>query len=468
MSFLEHFTTEQRQLFESAASKREIPQDQYLMRRGEPGGDMFLLRKGSFQVVDTRSNPEVILAVLDEGTVVGEMSFLDDSPRSADVRAATNAEVLRWARADLRALLQRQPALAAIFWESLARLASERARNLTTSAVTGSLTRAEPRAAGIVRLRDEARRIAEITKEGLLEAETALRQDPNDERPQREIRALLDNLETEIRTLFEAHPEAESRHDAARILGRELHPYLVRAALAERCIRRHEGVGGAPDILAHILVDHEGGDGRLGEIVDRWLLDRPTCHALRAWRDATVRVAQESLPLHRNRRITILNVGTGSLVASLAHVVDHPPTVVTVVDPSRDSLAFLDASLTLWPESVELQTIQESLAGLALGRDHLSLPPQDLVVISGVVEYLPERVAVALLTEVKQWMTPGGRVLLATLGPSDDQDALDALLGWPTLRRAPETLLRLLAAAGFDSPSEHNISEPALLLSAGA
>ncbi|MCA9567875.1 MAG: cyclic nucleotide-binding domain-containing protein, partial [Myxococcales bacterium] len=96
MAFMDAFTDEQRSLFESTADVLDVRRGEYLLRKGEPGGDLFLLREGTLEAVDTRSSPEVILAVMTAGKVVGELSFLDGSPRSMDVRVAEDAKVLRW------------------------------------------------------------------------------------------------------------------------------------------------------------------------------------------------------------------------------------------------------------------------------------------------------------------------------------------------------------------------------------
>lgn len=464
VSFLERFTPEQRRLFEGAATALEVPRGQYLLRRGEPGGDVYLLRKGHFEVVDSRSTPEVIVAVLDEGTVVGEMAFIDDSPRSADVRAAADGEVLRWARDDLRSLLQRQPALASAFYESIARLASDRVRNLTTTAVTGALTQKETRnTAGVQRVREEARRLADAAKEGFLDVDTRLRHDPTDKETQQRVRDLLDRLQEDVRVLFTSHTEPESGHAAARILTRELHPWLVRSSLAERCVRRTEGIGGAADVLAHVLVDSAGGDGQLGELIDRWLLDRPMSVALRSFREPVIELVRAGLPKHRNRRVLVVNAGTGSLVAGLAQAVAHPPTTVTVMDQSKDALAYLDAGLTTRPRAVELRTLQESLAGFAMGRGRAQLGPQDAIVIHGLLEYMPERIAVSLLQVSRQHLAPGGVIVVCAMGPSDDQELFDWLLGWPTIRRSHDAMRRIFAAADLHIAEERPIHTPALL-----
>src|SRR5690606_6269054 len=103
MSFLETLSEPHRALLEGAAQPIELTRGQHLLRRGEPGGDLYLVRAGTLDVVESRTSPEVVLATIRAGALVGELAFLDDTPRAADVRAATDATVLRWARDDLRA-----------------------------------------------------------------------------------------------------------------------------------------------------------------------------------------------------------------------------------------------------------------------------------------------------------------------------------------------------------------------------
>lgn len=467
MSFLDRFTTEQRQTFESAAVTLAIPRGQHLLRRGEPGGDLYFLRKGTFEVVDTRTTPEVILAVFEEGAMVGEMAFVDDSPRSADVRAATDGEVLRWARDDLRNLLVSKPALASVFYEGIARIAAERVRALSTAATSGALVRGDaPATAGVARVKDEARRIADHTKEALLEIDVHLRVDPNDAITPRRLAEALVRLEDDVHQLFTGSADKDARAVATRILGRELQPWLVRSSLAERCVRREEGVGGAADVLAHVLVDSPGGDGQLGELIDRWLLERPMLKALRSFKEPVVAAVRDLLPKHRNRRMMVTCAGTGSLVAALANATAHPPTTIAVVDPSKDALAYLDAGLTLRPKAVDLRPVQMNVAAVATGRAAFDLPTQDVVVLQGLVEYMPERVAVALLSECHEILGPGGVVVVCTLGPSSDRDLFDGLLNWPTIRRTPEVLRRMLASAKF-APEEGPVLDAPGLIAVG-
>lgn len=278
MSFFDLLSEAQRTLMMTAAERIDLPRGQYLLRRGQPGGDVYLVRAGTLEVVDSRTTPEVILAALTEGAMVGEMAFIDNSPRSADVRAGADAVVLRWPQAELRALLKRNPEFAAVFYESLAKMASERTRTMTTSAVTGGIGRASPGARGA---QEEARALAETTKEALLGAETRLRQNAQDREAATAVHRALDALQAQIAPLFATHSEKATAEIATKTLGRELHPYLVRSSLADLCIRRPQGIVGTAEILSHVQLDVASGDGQLGELLDRWLLDRPTMRAHR-------------------------------------------------------------------------------------------------------------------------------------------------------------------------------------------
>ncbi len=462
MSFLDQMSDVQRSRFESLAEPFTLPRGRMLLRRGEPGGDIFLVRSGTLEVVDTRVSPELILATTKAGELIGELSFLNDAPRAADVRAASEVHVLRWARDDILALTRRDTAFAAEFYTCLARVAADRARLLAEGQSAQGRSRGGGSDAEVAG--QEARPISEGVKTDLVRLEGRLRSDPGDQDAAASVRTVLDNLESAVAKLFTSM-EAPRADATARAITRELNPYLVRSALAERCLRRPQGVVGTAEILAHILVNHESGDGRLGEILDRWLLDRPTFDAFRRVRADVPAAVVSGLPTHRNRRILVVNAGTGSLVARLGELMASIPTVLTVVDQSRDGLALLEGSLSE-TRGIELQPVQENLVALATGRARHVFPPQDAVVLHGLLEYLPDRLAISLLRVARDGLAPGGRITATALAPTPDETFVDRLLGWPTLRRTTAGFQRLLAAAGVEG--EVTLHGPALLVATGA
>jgi CRP-like cAMP-binding protein len=216
------------------------------------------------EVVDTRASPEAIVAVLKEGAVVGELAFLDGSPRSIDVRAGEECAVLRWAHRDLRALLKREPAFASAFYETVAQLAAARMRRITDTAVAGMVAAEDVATRGGSRAEAEARALAEQVKSALLRSETSLREDPNDHGAEAALRDEFLSLQTRLDQLLQAWPDATSRNALTDVLQRELHPYLVRSTLADRSIRRPQGLTATAEILTHVYVDRATGRGPPG------------------------------------------------------------------------------------------------------------------------------------------------------------------------------------------------------------
>ncbi|NMC72241.1 MAG: cyclic nucleotide-binding domain-containing protein, partial [Myxococcales bacterium] len=68
-----------------------VPAGRDVLRRGEPGRGLFVVREGEVQVLGPAG---AVLATLGPGQHFGEMSLLDDAPVSADVRAKTAAVLL--------------------------------------------------------------------------------------------------------------------------------------------------------------------------------------------------------------------------------------------------------------------------------------------------------------------------------------------------------------------------------------
>jgi len=442
---MEAFSAAHQALFRGAGTTVDLPKGSYLMRRGDPGGDIYLLESGVLEVVDRRATPEVVLAAVSEGTVVGEMAFIDDSPRSADVRAARDCVVVRWARDDLRNLLQRHPDFAAAFFEKVSRVATQRIRRLSDGAVAQATSGQQADHAEAIRGR--VAEVAEPLKRELPGLDSTLKREADDPLAVGRLIGLLETLQEQVGELFAGIDDPALASTAGELLGRELHPWLSRSFLADRCFGRPRGSSGSAEILAHLLVDRAGGDGPLGEHIDRWLMDRPTFRALRAMREPLVDATTRALPRHRNRHVLVVNAGTGSLVARLSDAVMHAPTIITVVDQSRDALSFLDAGMVQRRQGVALQTVQENLAGLAVGRARHPLNSADAVVLHGLLEYMPERIAVSLLREARRWLAEDGRLVVATLGPSPDRPLVDRLLGWPTIRRTRQQTEDLFLAA---------------------
>lgn len=111
---------------EQSMRERLFRREATIVRQGEPGASLFILAEGALDVVLERECEEISLDRLAPGDVFGEMALLTGQPRSATVRAATDAVVYEVAKDHLDPLLRRRPELA----EGLAEaVASRQARN---------------------------------------------------------------------------------------------------------------------------------------------------------------------------------------------------------------------------------------------------------------------------------------------------------------------------------------------------
>ncbi|MBF0425201.1 MAG: cyclic nucleotide-binding domain-containing protein [Magnetococcales bacterium] len=74
-----------------------------LIQEGGTDDDLFIVIKGSVAVTQ-ESAPESILAILEAGTVIGEMSFLTKHPRASNVTTCEETIVFRIDGSEMQAL----------------------------------------------------------------------------------------------------------------------------------------------------------------------------------------------------------------------------------------------------------------------------------------------------------------------------------------------------------------------------
>jgi CRP-like cAMP-binding protein len=435
---------------------------QYLLRRGEAGGDVYLVEAGRLDVVDSRRSPEVILSALGPGAVVGDMAFVDGSPRSADVRASVASTVRRWTREDLTGLVGRYPTLGLVLYRTIASMAADRLRGLNEGAATAAFS-LRANQADLSRAESEARELADRVKTSLLDQETLARGGNRTqlEEVTRRVRATLDGLQNDVAKLFASFVDPAAASAASAVLARELRPFLTRSTLADRCLRRPTGVAAGAEILSHIHVNTASGEGWFGEIVDRWLLDRPTFAGLRAIRTPTVGLLQKVLPPDGHVNVLVLNAGAGTLVASLAHALAGREATLCVMDQSRESLAFLDVDDA--NPMLQVVALTEQFPAFATGRGRQRLLGQDVAIVDGLIEYLPERVTFSLIGVLRSVLRPGGTLVLTTLAQTPDRELVDRVLNWPTLRRNRAALQGLLAGGGLTVSAVYDPGGAALL-----
>lgn len=88
------------------ASPRDVQEGEFLFREGDPGDRFYIVFSGAVEILKERPlGDHERLAVKRSGEAFGEMSLLNDAPRSASVRAVEATRLLAVSRSDFDELL---------------------------------------------------------------------------------------------------------------------------------------------------------------------------------------------------------------------------------------------------------------------------------------------------------------------------------------------------------------------------
>ena len=79
----------------------------------EPGNELFIIQEGQIKITKVIQNKEVLLAVLKEGDIFGEMALIENKPRSASAIAFGTTKVMAVNKNNFEAMISNQPQLVA-------------------------------------------------------------------------------------------------------------------------------------------------------------------------------------------------------------------------------------------------------------------------------------------------------------------------------------------------------------------
>jgi len=108
----------------SHAIARVVKAGTVIYAKGDPGDSLFAVITGTVQIsVPSVEGKDTVFAQLAAGEIVGEIALLDGRPRSADVAAVTDCELMVINRRDFVPLMHDHPELGVMFLDLPTRLA---------------------------------------------------------------------------------------------------------------------------------------------------------------------------------------------------------------------------------------------------------------------------------------------------------------------------------------------------------
>jgi CRP-like cAMP-binding protein len=126
-----YLTEAERERVESIGEVKRIAEGAFLIRAGEIDATLFAVEDGHLDIIGVDDGVQKVFATVGPGDVLGEVSFIDDSPRSVSVRAGEESVVRAWDKRTLSEALAFDPQLLAKFAVAMSELLVERLRDVS-------------------------------------------------------------------------------------------------------------------------------------------------------------------------------------------------------------------------------------------------------------------------------------------------------------------------------------------------
>ncbi len=115
-------------------NKKELNRGDVIAEQGAPGDELYIIAKGFAEVAIESGSDSRVVVNLGQGQIIGEMSLVDQGPRSATVRAISDPTIVQIIRRqDFDSLCERNTRIGYIVMKDIAADLSFklRHRNLT-------------------------------------------------------------------------------------------------------------------------------------------------------------------------------------------------------------------------------------------------------------------------------------------------------------------------------------------------
>jgi len=154
--------------------------------------------------------------------------------------------------------------------------------------------------------------------------------------------------------------------------------------------------------------------------------------------DDHVRLIETAIERNRGGVWADLGAGSGAFTLALRDIAG-PDAAIIAVDRDQASLRTLRTNMERRFPGTRLRLLQADIA------DRLALPPLDGIVAANAIHYIPKRNHAALLQEWKEYLQPGGRLIVVEY----DAETGNSWVPYPMSYIAFQ---QLAPAAGFTEP----------------
>ncbi|MCL2458570.1 MAG: cyclic nucleotide-binding domain-containing protein [Desulfobulbus sp.] len=453
---------------------RSFQKDESILTPGSATDAVFYLIEGAVEVGYTeRADTRITVALIGAGDFFGEIGFFDGESRVRDIRAVGEARIAIFSSEVMATLRAQQPELFTDFILLLTKKICDKFRRIAgerepIAGYAGSLstrhasryTEAKPLPAPLVRsahwhdivsrmeafkseLFNLSHRLQKTDAEGKEDLESELR-----------CHDILGELNASLSEFDQIMGGSGYEEVMWGYVFKEIFPYLMRSRFAERAYFKPKGYAGDFLMMEHIYQDIPKGEGKLGEIIDAFCLQRPGSQAIRGrrilLRDALARLSHANAARGATTRIMNLACGPNRELFDFLSDCEYSDTIEALcVDIDSEALQYTNQYVNIFPHRASIRLMSENVIKWAMGRANHHIEPLDIIYSAGLCDYLDPRLFRALITQCHRYLKPGGTLLLGNFTLYSDSLFLDKLLKWELIYRNEEDLREIFAPTPF-------------------
>lgn len=436
----------------------------------------YYLEKGTVEVgyIGARQT-KITVALIGAGEFFGEIGFFDQGSRVRTIVASEEVEIAVFTQEVMDSIREKQPDLYIDFLLYLTRKICTKFRRIAgeSSPIAGyadsmagrrscKYTEAKPLPPSLVRselwhlVHERVEKLSMELFDISLALQEKSQQGSDDARVRERCFTVLTSLVDDM-PLFDEKISGSGYEDVLwGYIFKEVYPYFMRSRYAARSYHKPKGYAGDFLMIEHVYKNVAEGDGRLGELVDEFCLDRPASKAIRGRR----RLLAEQLRLfttplaERGDQIAIMNLACGPNreLFDFLQGCDYSELIDALcVDIDPEALQYTNKYVNTFSHLASVRLMKENVIKWSLGRVRQQIAPQDIIYSAGLCDYLDDRLFKALITRCYHQLKPGGTLILGNFDYHRDAVFMDRILRWELIYRNSEQLLELFADTPFST-----------------
>ncbi len=457
---------------------REYHKGEKVIIHGDDAASLYYVEEGVVEVSYTSHSTRVIVALIGPGEFFGEIGFFDGMSRVRDIHATKKTVVRVWGQENVKHMKEEASETYAEFLMQTARSVCRKFRRVLEEreplkAYAASLSTGRRQFYNVIAPVPDDLYDMEIWKEVHAEVEefkarmydlaNAVQIVPYDNIPDKyftQCNEVIEKFNDKLERLDKTLEEGRLKEYLLGYVFKEIFPYFMRSRFAQRTYFKPKGYAGDFLMMEAIYRNTPDGDGNLGLMIDAYCLQCPPAKAVRGRRRMLAKLLERySGPLiEQGRRVHIMNLACGSnreLFDFLKRCPDTSKIEAICMDADQDALKYTNKEVNIFPHEATIRLMKDNVVKWSLGRVRHEFGKQDIIYSAGLTDYLDERLFIALLNRIYDFLNPGGITIICNFAARYPHRAwVDQLLQWKLIYRDEEDMRKLFAKSRFGDEVE--------------